>query len=70
MGIDAFTEKQDLAMLTTRQTAKYLAISPRKLWEMTKLNQIPHVRLSRCVRYSLVDPQRWIEAQRQGGNLL
>ena len=70
MGIDAFTEKQDLAMLTTRQTAKYLAISPRKLWEMTKLNQIPHVKLGRCVRYSAVDLKRWIESLRQGGNLL
>ena len=69
MGIDSFTEKHDLAMLTTRQTAKALAISPRKLWEMTKLNQIPHVRLGRCVRYSPVDLQRWIESLRQGGNV-
>ena len=69
MGIDSFTEKHDLAMLTTRQTAKALAISPRKLWEMTKLNQIPHVRLGRCVRYPLIDLKRWIEEQRQGGNV-
>ena len=70
MRIDDFTKKQEFKMLTARQAADALSISPRKLWEMTKLNQIPHVRLSRCVRYSLVDPQRWIEAQRQGGNLL
>ena len=69
MGIDAFKENHDLAMLTTRQAAEALAISPRKLWEMTKLNQIPHVRLGRCVRYSQVDLQRWIESLRQGGNV-
>ena len=69
MRIDDFTKKQEFVMLTARQAADSLAISPRKLWEMTKLNEIPHIRFGRCVRYPLVDIQRWIEEKQQGGNV-
>ena len=69
MRIDDFTKKQEFVMLTARQAADSLAISPRKLWGMTKLNEIPHIRLGRCVRYPLIDLKRWIEEQRQGGNV-
>ena len=45
-----------------------LAISPRKLWGMTASREIPHVRVGRCVRYPLDDLQRWIDAQKEGGD--
>ena len=67
MRIDDFTKKQEFEMLTARQAADALSISPRKLWEMTKHNEIPHVRLGKCVRYPLVDLRRWINDQCQGG---
>ena len=55
-------------LLTPRQAAKALAISPRKLWGMTASREIPHVRVGRCVRYPLEDLQRWIDAQKEGGD--
>ena len=67
MRIDDFTKKQEFKMLTARQAADALSISPRKLCEMTKQNEIPHVRLGKCVRYPLVDLRRWINDQCQGG---
>lgn len=55
-------------LLTPRQAAEDLAISPRKLWSMTASGQIPHIRLGRCVRYPVDDLQRWIGEQNNGGN--
>jgi len=54
-------------LLTSKQAAKVLAISPRKLWDMTKTGTIPHIRLGRCVRYPVNDLQRWINVQKEGG---
>ena len=55
-------------LLTPQQAAKALAISPRKLWGMTASREIAHLRVGRCVRYPLEDLQRWIDAQKEGGD--
>ena len=55
-------------LLTPQQAAVALAISPRKLWGITDSGEIPHVRVGRCVRYLLDDLQRWIDAQKEGGD--
>ena len=57
-------------LVDTKEAARMLAVSPRKLWAMTFEDQpgIPYVRCGRLVRYSVADLQRWIEAQRQGGD--
>ena len=55
-------------LLTPQQAAMALAISPRKLWGITDSGEIPHVRVGRCVRYLLDDLQRWIDAQKEGGD--
>lgn len=54
------------ALLTPKQAAATLAISPRKLWELTNCGKIPVVRLGRCVRYDQADLQRFIEVQKKG----
>ena len=54
-------------LLTPREAARALAISPRKLWGMTSDGKIPHVKLGKCVRYSVVDLQAWIAEQTKGG---
>jgi excisionase family DNA binding protein len=51
-------------LLTAREAARSLAISERKLWELTKRKLIPCVRIGRAVRYSPLDLQAWIEAQK------
>ena len=55
-------------LLTAQQAAAALAISTRKLWGMTASREIPHLRVGRCVRYPLDDLQRWIDAQKEGGD--
>jgi excisionase family DNA binding protein len=54
-------------LLTPKQAAESLAISPRKLWGLTASGEIPHVKIGRCVRYPLDDLQRWIDDQKQRG---
>lgn len=53
-------------LLTAPQAAKALAISERKLWELTNRRLIPCVRIGRAVRYSLADLQAWIARQKGG----
>ena len=47
-------------LLNAREAAESLAISERKLWELTKCNEIPSVRIGRSVRYRLADLQEFI----------
>ena len=54
-------------LLTPAQAAKALSISERTLWTLTKSRVISHVRLGRCVRYSIDDLQQWINARKKGG---
>ncbi|HJN09778.1 MAG: helix-turn-helix domain-containing protein [Pirellulaceae bacterium] len=53
-------------LLTPKQAAEALSISPRKLWAMTASGEIPHLRIGRCVRYPVDDLQGWIS--RKSGN--
>lgn len=50
----------DPLLLTEREAAKALAVSPRKLWGLRTAGEIPCVRFGRSVRYDPVDLQAWI----------
>ena len=52
-----------------REAAAALAISPRKLWDMTASGEIPHIRLGRSVRYPLDDLRCWIDRQKKGSTV-
>ncbi len=52
-------------LLTAEQTARALAISPRKLWELTRAGQVPCVRIGRSVRYDRADLEAWIAGQKE-----
>lgn len=54
-------------LLTPKQTAEVLAVSPRKLWSMTASGQIPHLKIGRLTRYCVDDLRRWIDDQTRGG---
>ena len=57
-------------LLTSEQAAQALAISPRKLWELTKAGEISAVRIGRSLRYAPSDLQAWVDQQRESrGNL-
>ncbi len=55
-------------LLTEVEASKALAISPRTLWGLRDSGVIPHVRLGRCVRYSVQDLEDWINDQKLGGD--
>jgi len=48
--------------------ASMLAISPRKLWELTNCGEIPSVRIGRAVRYKPTDLCAWVDAHRGIGH--
>ena len=62
------TEKraEQLLLLTPKQAASALAISPRKLWGMTASGEIPHLKIGRLTRYPVADLQAYIDSQRKG----
>ena len=57
-------------LVDTREAARMLSVSPRKLWAMTFEEQpgLPYIRCGRLVRYSVADLQLWIKSQRKGGH--
>ena len=50
-------------LLTAREAAAALAISERKLWELTSGGNIKVVRIGRSVRYSRVALEEFVAAQ-------
>ena len=62
------TEDRPAAMLwTARDAARALAISERKLWQLTKDGIIPHVKIGRSVRYPADKLREWLASQMKGG---
>jgi len=55
-------------LLTARQTAEALAISPRKLWSLTAGGALKCVRIGRSVRYDRRDLIAFIDQQKREGN--
>lgn len=54
-------------LLTVFQAAKYLAISERKLWNLTKEHRVPAVKIGRCIRYDISDLNSFIATAKGGG---
>ena len=57
------TNNTPVLLLTPRDAARALAISPRKLWAMTASGEIPFVRLGRSVRYHPASLEKFIHAK-------
>ena len=55
-------------LLRAPEAAEMLAVSPRKLWELTNRKLIPCVRIGRAVRYDPRDVAAWIEEQKIHAN--
>ena len=52
-------------LVKVRAAADYLAISERKLWDLSQNGTIPVVKLGRAVRYDLADLDSFIENMKQ-----
>jgi excisionase family DNA binding protein len=53
-------------LVRSREAARMLAISERKLWELTNRKLIRAVRIGRAVRYDVRDLEAFIAAQKKG----
>ncbi|MEL6396613.1 MAG: helix-turn-helix domain-containing protein [Planctomycetota bacterium] len=51
-------------LLTEREAAAVLSISPRKLWELRMCRKIPCIRFGRAVRYDPEDLTAWIKSNK------
>lgn len=59
-------ETKSCRLLTSKESANYLAISERKLWSMSKAGGIPVVRFGRAVRYDVTDLDEFIQQAKTG----
>ena len=53
-------------LIKVKAAADYLAISERKLWDLSQNGIIPVVRLGRATRYDLIDLDNFIEKMKSG----
>ena len=53
-----------ILLMTPRQAAEALSISPRKLWGLTASGEVRCVRIGRSVRYDRGDLQDWIDGNK------
>ena len=52
-------------LMTSKQTAEYLCICERKVWDLQKSGLIPVVRIGRSVRFDRNDLDAFIENLKQ-----
>lgn len=57
-------EHRGRRLLTSREAAEWLAVSPRTLWELANRGDLPCVRIGRSVRYDPNDLDAWIARQK------
>lgn len=55
-------------LLDARSAAAALSISPRKLWELTSIGEVPCIRIGRRVLYDPVDLREWIQRRKGASN--
>ncbi|MEN1704602.1 MAG: helix-turn-helix domain-containing protein [Planctomycetota bacterium] len=53
-------------LVSEREAAKLLAISPRTLWSLRQSGEIPCIRIGRAVRYSVAELSAWVDRQASG----
>ena len=61
------TPAADRLAYRPKEAAVALGISPRKLWELTNIGAIPHVRLGRSIVYPISLLEKWLAEQAAGG---
>ena len=54
------------ALLTVREVAAFLRLHEKTIYDLVERGAIPHLRLGRCVRFSLEDVIRWLGSRKEG----
>jgi len=52
-------------LVDPREAARLLSISERTLWDLTYQQEIPSLKIGRCVRYRVADLHGWAERKTQ-----
>lgn len=55
---------------SVKETTRILGIGARKLFDMTKRGEIPHIKLGKRVLYPVAQLRAWLEAQTKKGGAL
>jgi len=55
-------------LLTSKESARMLSISQRKLWSLQASGEIPSVRIGRCLRFPLDELRLWVAKQIKSGS--
>jgi hypothetical protein len=63
---DAKPETLTDRLLGAAEAARYLYISPRKLWQLSNTGQLPRVKIDGCVRYTLNDLESFVRSCKEG----
>ena len=59
--------KNEKLLLTAKEAAEQLSVSPRKLWSMTfEERSIAHIKIGRLVRYPMANLASWVTLNTQG----
>ena len=53
-------------LLTVHDIARLLRVHEKTVYELVRRGAIPHIRLGRCVRFSLEDVTRWLGSRKEG----
>ena len=61
------TESPAPLALRPKDAARALGIGQRKLWELTKAGEIPHVKIGTCTLYPVDELRAWLSSQAQKG---
>ena len=61
------SEQTPKLLLTPKQAAELLSLSPRKLWELTAIGEIPRLKIGAAVRYDPRDLTAFIDRTKEGG---
>ncbi len=56
-------------LLTVKQIAEYLQVSPRTVYEGIHIGFIPHYKFSRGVRFKISEVERWVKGRRVKGRV-
>ena len=67
-GTQIMKNRDSRILISPKDAAQLLAVSPRKLWSMTfeDPNPIAHVKIGRLVRYPMAVLDRWVTLNTQG----
>jgi len=56
--------KMNDCLLTVKDLSEYLHISENKIYRFIESKKIPHIRIGRCVRFSIPTIKQWMEETR------